>query len=50
MDAIMKQQPLMIDSNDSTSLRCYCLSLSVMPCKAIPEPFLPTFVAVSVRC
>ena len=45
----MKQQPLMVDSNDSTSLDCTCLSVSVMPCKAIPGPFLPVFTAVSVR-
>lgn len=45
---ITKQQPLMVDSNDSTSLNCTCLSVSVMPCKAIPEPFLPVFTGVSV--
>ena len=44
----MKQQPLMVDSNDSASLNCTCLSVSVMPCKAIPEPFLPVLTAVSV--
>lgn len=45
---ILKEQPMTVDSDVTSILECSCLSVSVMPCKAIPESLFPYYAMITV--
>lgn len=45
---ILKEQPMTVDSDVTSFLECSCLSVSVMPCKAIPESLFSYYAMITV--